>query len=399
MLTAAHIDQHLSRVAGLLTAYRDLLEQRTWDGIPGEALERRSWSESLLGLSDRELTQLEEQGAEGSAMSALPRSLQLLGNLTREACAVGQFFSTSISCVRPQHVKQRKAEQISAFCRILESVLPHTERVIDVGSGHGHLTREIAAILPKPVLGLERSRSLTERASTLSKLENLTFQTVDVLGVELEIKPRDCLVGLHACGELGDRVTQYAAKHGASLALVGCCLQKQRAATRTPLWPPLEALSLPQTVLGLSNLSLRAHGVEASRADNLAARERRLALYWLLREHAGPLNFGAELEGLNRRSAHAELGVLVELAFAARTLRCPSQQEILDSAARAKHVHGRARRLALPRTFLARVLELFVLLDRARFLCAHDFEVQLGELWPAQVSPRNLLLLGTTART
>jgi hypothetical protein len=394
LLTTAQVDLQLSRAAALLSGSLDLLAQRVWDGAAGDALARRSWIEPLLELSDVELAQLEEQGTEAQAMRALPQSLVMFGASAREVCTVEKFFGASTG-FKPKHVKQRKASQIEAFRRVLESVLPNTERVIDVGSGHGHLTRELASIQPKPVLGLERNRALTDRARSLSQHQNLSFHTVDVLGTELKIHPGDCLVGLHACGELGDRITKYAATYGASMALVGCCLQKQRAPERIPLWAPLAPLALPRTLLGLSNLSVAAQGVEASRAENLAARERRIALHWLLQKYTGSLKFGAELEGLNRRSAHAELENLVALAFEFRGLRCPSVDEINDSALLAKRMHGRARRLAIPRSFLARVLEIFVLLDRARFLCDGGFRVQLGELWHSEISPRNLVLLAT----
>jgi hypothetical protein len=42
---------------------------------------------------------------------------------------------------------------------------------------------------------------------------------------------------------------------------------------------------------------------------------------------------------------------------------------------------------------LARVLEVYVLLDRAAYLEDKGFEVELGALFPATVSARNLALV------
>jgi hypothetical protein len=52
------------------------------------------------------------------------------------------------------------------------------------------------------------------------------------------------------------------------------------------------------------------------------------------------------------------------------------------------------RRLALPRSLLGRLLEVFVLLDRARYLEKHGFDVTVGIAFPAAVSARNLILIG-----
>jgi len=268
---------------------------------------------------------------------------------------------------------------------------------VDVGSGHGHLTREIAEETGLPVLGLERDATLAGRARTLSPGASPTFLVTDVLRDGLALSTGDCVIGLHACGELGDvMVTSVARCRGVALALVGCCLQKRRQASRRPLCPAAgldDRLDLPRALLGLSNLAAGDDGVEASRAENLAARERRLALHRLLSEGGGPLRFGAEIEGLNRRAAQRDLSYLVVRAFALRGRPPPPQRAIDEAAIWARREHARARRLSLPRAMLARVLEVYVLLDRAAYLEGRGFAVEVGALFPMSVSARNLALV------
>ncbi len=133
--------------------------------------------------------------------------------------------------------------------------------------------------------------------------------------------------------------------------------------------------------------------MEASRLENLRARERRLALHRLLREAGVDLPLGAEMEGLNRRAAHASIELLVARAFARRRLELPSPAAIETASRWAAAHHARMRRLALPRSLLGRVLEVFVLLDRAHHLETHGFDVSIGVLFPTAVSARNLVLL------
>jgi hypothetical protein len=231
----------------------------------------------------------------------------------------------------------------------------------------------------------------------MSRGRGPSFAVTDVLRDGLAAAPGDCFVGLHACGELGDAmVTSVARAPGTSLALVGCCLQKRRELSRSPLCPmPArgDKLVLSRRLLGLSNLTARDEGVEASRGENLAARERRLALHRLLADRWGPLRLGAEMDGLNRRVAQGELSVLVARAFARRGAPAPSAATIDDAARWARGAHARARRLSLPRSLLARVLEVYVLLDRAMHLARSGFVVQFGTVFPVEVSARNLALV------
>jgi hypothetical protein len=228
-----------------------------------------------------------------------------------------------------------------------------------------------------------------------------SFDVTDVLRDGLPVREGDCVVGLHACGELGDSMVISVARSRASLVLVGCCLQKRRALSRRPLSasPHLEtwvshALELPRSLLGLSNLTAREEGVEASREDNLAGRQRRLALHRLLSANAPrPLRLGAEIEGLNRRAAQGDFASLVRRAFALRARPLPSAEAIAEASSWARVHHARQRRLSLPRVMLARVLETFVLLDRARYLEERGFAVALGTLFSPDVSARNLALV------
>jgi len=186
-----------------------------------------------------------------------------------------------------------------------------------------------------------------------------------------------------------------------SLALVGCCLQKRRALSRRLLCaasePQLDdALDLPRDLLGLSNLTARGEGVETTRAENLAGRERRLALHRLLSSGAAvPLRLGAKIEVLNRRAAQGDLASLVGRAFALRGRPAPPTRAIEDAAAWARTRHAAQRRLSLPRSLLARALEVLVLLDRARYLEERGFDVAMGTLFAPAVSARNLALVAT----
>jgi hypothetical protein len=416
---AGSIGPRWTAAARLIAGSRDLLEGRpdARGADPPRALLSRDWAPFLMSLDGDELSAIEIHGHAARWPERTPRSLRTLLERAGAVCSLPTFsFPDAPSAPRRRGETPRKRAQIDAFGRLVRRLTTRASRVIDVGSGHGHLTREIAEWVSLPVVGLERDAALAGRAQALSSAASLprastfapTFAVTDVLRDGLPLDPGDCVIGLHACGELGDAMVTSAARcRGATLALVGCCPQKRRQTSRAPLCAALAVasdadtsggeivagdLDLPRSLLGLGNLGASDEGVEASRDENLAARERRLALNRLLSEGQTPLRLGAEIEGLNRRAAQRDLALLVERAFAVRGRPSPSRQVIDEAARWAKVEHARARRLSVPRALLARVLEVYVLLDRAAYLERHGFSVEVGVLFPSAISPRNLAL-------
>jgi SAM-dependent methyltransferase len=395
--------------ASLVARTRDVLDARPGDerhsgddGIPA-ALASRGWAGFLLSVGDERVEAFEAGGRDADWRDA-PPSLAALVEEIREVCALPSFVDAESVApdapVRPARTLEtpRKRAQIDAFARVIVPLASRATRVVDVGSGHGHLTRAIAERIARPVVGLERDGALARRARALPSDGDAVFAVTDVLRDGLRFTVGDCAIGLHACGELGDAMVESAGRVDGrgSIALVGCCLQKRRAASRGAFVSDHalgDALDLPRPMLGLSNLTPRDDGVEATRADNLAGRQRRLALHRLLSARVGALRLGAEIDGLNRRAAHGELASLVARAFAHRGLDVPSRSEIGEAAAWARGAHARSRRLSLPRSMLARVLEVFVALDRAVYLEERGFTASVGTVFAPSVSARNLAVL------
>jgi SAM-dependent methyltransferase len=385
--------------ARLVVENRDLLDGRPGaSDEPPRPLGTRGWAAFLLSLDDGELAAIETRGHDAPWPARTPTELRALVERAAAVCTMPVLAAPSVPS-RPARRGEtpRKHVQVEAFATLVAPLAARARSVVDVGSGHGHMTRDLAERIPGPVRGLERDPALAGRARALSSGASPVFAVTDVLRDGLALTDGDCVVGLHACGELGDLMVASVSRYrGATLALVGCCAQKRQQPTRAPLFTAAglpEGLDLPRGLLGLSNLAAGDEGVEATRAENLAARERRLALNRLLSDGLPPLRLGAEIDGLNRRSAQGDLPGLVARAFARRGRPPPSPEAIDEAAAWARVAHARARRLSVPRALLARVLEVYVLLDRAAFLEQHGFAVEFGELFPASASPRNLALV------
>jgi SAM-dependent methyltransferase len=287
---------------------------------------------------------------------------------------------------------------------VLVPLAKRAERIVDVGAGSGHFSRLSAELLGRATLAFDRNASLLERGSALREERSREVGSLDVEFVEadlsrreLELRSTDLAVGLHACGELGDRLVLAVSRVRCGLALVSCCLQKLEAPRRTALSRTAGTFSLRKSELGLTNLTVRAEGVEATASENLRAREVRLALRRLLRGRGLEVRAGEEMRGVNRRRAHAGLADLSSRVLARRGLPAATAAEVEFHADNARRDYASIRRLSLPRHLLARLVELTVVFDRAAALEEAGLSVQVAELFERRVTPRNTLLLAGNA--
>ncbi len=403
-MSRAMLHAQLRAVASVLDLHRDVLDSRPDVQVrdrslpPATALMARGWAPFLLDLDDASVDALEACGVDGD-WTAAPPSLRAFVESVACATALPTLLAPSAGEAPRCGERAHKQQQVDAFAHLVASVAGAATRIVDVGSGHGHLTRALAAAMSAPVVGLERDRDFAARARELAAragAANVAFEVVDVVRDGLAVRPADCVVGLHACGELGDVVARAAAGSPSSVSVVfvGCCLQKQQSTVRRPLSIDT-TLVLPKPLLGLSNLTPGDVGVEARRVDNLVGRRHRIALRLLLAQAGVFVRPRAELEGLNRRATHAALHELVAVAFNVRGLAPPTAKAINDAGDDAATLHARFRRLALPRSLLARAIEIFVVLDRGALLQAHGFDVSAGVLFGVRVSPRNIALVAS----
>jgi SAM-dependent methyltransferase len=366
----------------------------------------RGWDTFLLSLADRELEAAEANGlamvltSRTDAPTTLRRLVRDVENATRVASLCAPALEVPAAAWRG--VALRKRGQIAAFLPALEPLARRAERVVDVGAGKGHLSRLAAELFDRDTVAWERDPAHTragelranERARELGEL-SLRFVVADALLSEPVLCASDLAVGLHACGELGDRLVACVARVGCDLALVSCCLQKLRATIRVPLSRAAHGLELPKRALGLTNLTLGSDGVEATLAENLRAREARLALRQLLQGRGLSVAPGEEMRGINRRTAHRGLLELASRACERRMLPPPTPDELNLSAHAASLGYARIRRLSLPRNLLAGLVELAVVLDRARLLEERGLAVCVARLCERDLTPRNLALFAS----
>jgi hypothetical protein len=324
--------------------------------------------------------------------------LRHLARRVEDLCVLPRWHVPENASIDWRFTGARKRRQIAAVLHLLRTSYPRISHLVDVGAGRGQLTTQAARALSVPALGLERDSERVAVARLLAGNAEVEFLTTDVLASDnsplkrLEPVPDRLLIALHGCGELGDALIESAVSLSAHVLLLACCPQKIRAHER----PSLAGgnLTLPKEVLGLANVLSRTAGIEGTLASELATKEARLALRTLFDARGIAVAAGEEMRGVNRRKVHAGLSALALAAFEARGLSHPTDLELRAAATLAHDQYQARRRLSLPRSMLGRALEIFLALDRAAFLLDAGYNVRVVELFPVEVSPRNIAVLG-----
>ncbi len=386
------------RASALLASTRDVIDLRP-DGPDAPAwCAVRGWRAFLDGLPDGDVERAERHGL-AAALEGLPGAPADLLALAREVAAVTALPTLGVAAgtaVDRRRASPRKQAQVAAFRALASRIAGGRERVVDIGSGHGHLTRHLAGALDLRAEGWERDPRRVAVATALARDDRARFVVAEANALRGTLRASDLVVGLHACGALGDLAVTAAAEAGAAVALVGCCLQKREGA-RAPLATPdgiaPAALTIERTVLGLGNARDGDEGVEDDFATRTRSRVQRRALARLFREAGSELPSGEEMRGVNRRRATGDFAAFAAAAFATHGVATPPQGA-RDALTVAWSDYDRERRWALPRAMLARSVEVWVALDRAEHLRRRGYDASVVLAFEASVSPRNVAVLG-----
>ncbi len=203
-------------------------------------------------------------------------------------------------------------------------------------------------------------------------------------------------VGLHTCGPLAVDIIRSAAKGRVpGLVNFGCCYQTLDA---RPDFQNLSSFAQDHGPLWLNQfaltLSCRAHRKmdEKSFDLKLKVKHYRYAIHLLLTDHYRRTNV------LSLGNSHPSLYDRPFSAYALEQLRRLSIQSRhteleLDEFFAQEQVQTTVQRMiaaGLIRNALGRVLEIYLLLDRAIFLEEHGYDASVTEFFDERISPRNI---------
>jgi SAM-dependent methyltransferase len=381
------VGEQLACVAAVIAPLHDVIAGRVIEPVAPAWATEREWSPWLETLDDVAVARAERHSLLALDLANAPTSLRQLCERVRALVAPFHAGVRELDAIETTGVPQRKRTQVAALvaqCRSHDGAL----RIVDFGAGHGHLARALAREMGVEVIGVDHDPARVRRARGMDAPLLARVGGGDTAAIALS--ENEWVVGLLACGALGDAVVERAADRGCSLLLVSCCLQKIAGEQRAPLSEAgrRARLTIARPTLGISNL---AWGKDTARA--LGARSTRHALRLLLQSRGVVVAPGAEAHGINKRRFRHDLETVALPALERRGLAPATTAELRHHSAEGQRQYAAIRRYSLPRNMLGRVVELAVVLDRGSFLEERGQRVTVGPFFDVSVSPRNIGLV------
>ncbi|MGL6121695.1 MAG: methyltransferase, partial [Shewanella sp.] len=309
------------------------------------------------------------------------------------------------------HIKGRKWQQITAFVQHLPQLnLP----VLEWCAGKGHLGRLIAKARGVEVVSLEWQAPLCDAGQAFADQWQLlqTFICADAFAIGVEhsstavneqvdhplsanpLTARQQAVALHACGDLHVRLLTLAAKAGTqALAISPCCYHLIQASHYQPL----------STLAQQSNVKLSRHDLQLPLQQSVIANPKQQALRH--QEIAWRLGFDSLQRQCRQIDEYLPLPTLKQSqlsgsftdfclwAAESKAVNLAKTTDIeawLDVGRQRQQL---TRRIDLVAHLFRRVLEQWLILDRAIFLQEQGYDVCVGEFCANSVTPRNTLIL------
>lgn len=294
----------------------------------------------------------------------------------------------------------RKLNQIQHFC---QQLAPATLPLVEWCAGKGHLGRLLAA-KGYQVTSIEWQPALCLAGTELAKRFALSQQFVcaDVLSSQGNalLAPEQQVVALHACGELHLQLLRQVVAVGVkSVQLAPCCYHL----IPQPVYLPLSDVA-QQSALTLTREDLKLAVQGQVTAGERIARLRQTEVTWRLafqilrRELTGQAHY-QPLPSLPKHWFSGELPDFLAYAAAMQQLTLPQQLDYSALLTAAKQAYLLLKRIDAVRHLFRRPLELYLVLDRARYLQQHGYQVQLTILTDYPITPRNFLIKAQLGRS
>lgn len=296
-------------------------------------------------------------------------------------------------------ISLKKQHEIVAIADYLKDKV--FRRIIDVGSGAAHLSSHLIAynkILANCIdasndyqkIGFKKLKKFAPEI-----LDRLTFNTIEIHeSSKIDIRDEDLLIGLHSCGDLSIHILKnFIMSQNGQVLNYGCCYHKLRNKNYN-----LSELAKQRGIkLNTFSLTLAAKG---HKPQTLVELEKKIQVksyrYGLHILNKDKLNKNFISVGNGLKSDYQMSFADYVNKFSPETLLHLSKTEIErfyvqdETQEKIKDlIH-----LGIIRSQLARLIECYIVLDRALWLKENGAKIDIKETFDNGLSPRNIALYG-----
>lgn len=385
------------KITDFLTEFKFFHEKEMMEHYPNGFGEYEPWVEDLMKLNFDELRRLdfyleETSLTNKSLIDFLRRAKKLLE--LEESFGEEKKLSQNLR----RKLTRKKEYEISQILELTKNLSFKT--LIDVGGGIGHLAMAIANQKEANVFCFDMDENLQHVGKEKIKTwlpeikERLLFvpkKFDDKTTIDEFFKNETLLTGLHACGSLSTNLIKLVVQNKIeTLINFGCCYHKlndEYNLSSLSLKNPLTFSKHALTIAAKSNTPM----TEFDLKEKYRVKRFRYALHFFLTDKTSHhlLNIG------NTRSSDFENDFATfAKKFATAELKDFDSNE-LNSFFASKDTQNmieKTIRAGLLRTILGRLIEMYLVLDRAIYLEENAYNTQVLAYFTPHLSPRNILI-------
>jgi len=321
------------------------------------------------------------------------RKLSLLERRSIPEAKLGRSFTLKLNA--------KKRHEIQTLKTIVDSI-PGLETVIDVGGGAGHLS---SALLSQSKLrsicidrdsdlqksGEDRIRARQSEVSDRIRFLHDNFKGDSTINEKFSLESA-AICGLHGCGDLSLSILRYAVKnHVPRIFNLGCCYHLLSKSYTISEFAREHGLPLTRNAL---HLAARSSAVVGSKdlEKRFRMKRYRYSLHIFLYDHfslpfcsignARIADYQGEFCNYAKKYHPGQELIGIEDGVLNDFYQNPLTQKRVDQIILADTV----------RLLLGRLIEIYILSDRALFLEESGRRAELTEVFDRKLSPRNILL-------
>ena len=368
--------------------------------------------EDLDQLTPAQLWQLERDPLSLPLRSKLKN---FLGELRAIADQINDLVPPII-CYYPEkhlrHVRGKKQHEITCLGTLLGNIHQQEQFThgVDLGGGQGHLARTLAGQHHLPMFSLDQNPQLQQLGMARPDVcKDVTFVPMKFHHHHPELKQYftkgACSVGLHTCGPLALSHFRGSLAAGTCWNInFGCCYLLLDAASEVNISHYAQQNGLPSSPFALS-LATRSHAPSTWK-NFLLNKQVKYYRYGLHLAFSTLLNL-PYIRTVGDCPARTYYRPFSEYFFTkcrelAISLPIDFNDKKIEDFYYGAQIQATLRQMYLANSLrwrLGRVLEIYLLLDRALFLQEQQAEVSLGRFFREDISPRNIGIIWRPPRT
>jgi hypothetical protein len=396
-----NLEKRFIDIQKLLIEHLDLIQVEALDLHSNTPEKYIKWLKELNKFSPSEKRILENELSSPKGSDISLDYNELLDRI-RDLIVLKKLETTAppINKILLKKINLKKQHEIA----IIDSQLRNKEisQVIDIGSGAGHLSSILLHGNERESLCIDqenkyqeigRQKFLRDMPELLRRLE---FQTCSFTrNTPLKTAPESIIIGLHACGNLSVDILRKGISSRTKMILnYGCCFHKL-----DPAHLNLSQLGKEKTIR-LSNhaLTMASKSYKRLNVEDIDVRTKvkrfRYSLH-LYREEF----LNSKFQTLGNASKQDYDGSFSDYALKyCPDLSISTNKEELEyfySSIKTKTSVGEILNLGIIRSHFARLIEVYIIIDRALYLKENGFNVELLETFNRDLSPRNISLFAS----